>query len=78
LPGLTTYAEIDLDAIAHNVAALKTHVGPTVEVMAVVKANAYGHGAIQVARVALESGAGRLAVARVAEGIQLRWAGLTW
>jgi alanine racemase len=77
LPGLTTYAEIDLDAIAHNVAALKTHVGPTVEVMAVVKANAYGHGAIQVARVALESGAGRLAVARVAEGVQLRRAGLT-
>jgi alanine racemase len=77
LLNLTTYVEIDLDAIAHNVAALKAHVGPTVEVMAVVKANAYGHGAVQVARVALESGASGLATGPVPEGIQLRRAGFS-
>ncbi|PKN86014.1 MAG: hypothetical protein CVU46_09175, partial [Chloroflexi bacterium HGW-Chloroflexi-8] len=50
LDGIVTWAEIDLDAIAHNVKAFKQHVGENVEIMAVVKANAYGHGAIQVAR----------------------------
>ena len=71
-----TYAVVDLDAIAHNVRALKAHVGPDVEVMAVVKANAYGHGLLPVARTALESGATRLAIARVSEGIALRRAGV--
>lgn len=71
-----TYAVVDLDAIAHNVRALKAHVGAGVEVMAVVKANAYGHGALPVARAALESGATRLAVARVDEGVALRAAGV--
>ena len=73
----TNYATIDLDAIAHNIAALKKHVGDHVTVMAVVKANAYGHGAVPVARVALESGASKLAVARVEEGVVLREAGIT-
>ncbi len=72
-----TYVEVDLDAIAHNVRALKTHIGPRVELFAVVKANAYGHGALEVARTALESGASRLAVARASEGIVLRDAGIT-
>ena len=72
-----TWAEIDLDAIAHNVRAFRAHVGPPVEVIAVVKANAYGHGAAQVARAALEAGASRLAVHRVGEGVQLRRAGIT-
>lgn len=71
-----TWAEIDLDALAHNVRAFKRHVGPATEVMAVVKANAYGHGAVPVSRVALESGATRLAVARLDEGVQLRRAGI--
>lgn len=71
-----TWAEIDLDAIAHNVAAFKRHVGPRVEIFAVVKANAYGHGAVPVARAALEAGATRLAVHRLTEGIELRRAGL--
>jgi alanine racemase len=70
------WAEIDLDAIAHNVAAIKRHVGERVAVMAVVKANAYGHGAEPVARVALESGATWLAVGRVTEGVALRRAGI--
>jgi len=71
-----TYAVVDLDAIAHNVRTLKAHVGPDVEVMAVVKANAYGHGLLPVAQTALESGATRLAIARVSEGIALRRAGV--
>ncbi|HIC93204.1 MAG TPA: alanine racemase, partial [Anaerolineae bacterium] len=71
-----TWAEIDLDAIAHNVRQLKRHIGERVKLMAVVKANAYGHGAVPVARTALESGAERLAVNRVVEGIELRRAGI--
>ncbi len=72
-----TYVEVDLDAIAHNTRAFKQHVGPSVALTAVVKANAYGHGAVEVARTALRHGATRLAVARVSEGVQLRAAGLT-
>lgn len=67
-----TYVEIDLDAIAHNVSTIAAHVGPHVALMAVVKANAYGHGAVDVARRALASGASWLAVARVPEGVALR------
>ncbi len=76
MPNPLTYAEIDLSAIAHNTRALSRHVGPAVQVMAVVKANAYGHGAVEVARTALRHGATRLAVARVLEGVQLRQAGI--
>ncbi len=72
-----TYAQIDLDAIAHNVRAIKAHIGPQVMLMAVVKANAYGHGAVEVARAALRHGADWLAVARADEGIALRQAGIT-
>lgn len=72
-----TWAEIDLDAIAHNARQLKKHVGERTELMAVVKANAYGHGAVPVAQAALEGGASRLAVARVEEGLQLRAGGVT-
>ncbi len=73
----TTYAAIDLDAIAGNVRRITSHIGPQVQMFAVVKANAYGHGATPVARAALGSGATRLAVARVVEGIALRRAGIT-
>ena len=72
-----TFARVDLEAIAHNARELKRRVGPNVELMAVVKANAYGHGALPVARVALAHGATWLAVARVAEGVQLRQAGIS-
>jgi alanine racemase len=71
-----TYVEIDLSAIAHNTHVLKQHIGPRVELIAVVKANAYGHGAVQVAQAALQHGATRLAVARANEGIALREAGI--
>ena len=71
-----TYAAIDLDAIAHNVRVLKQHVGTGVTLIAVVKANAYGHGAVEVSRAVLRSGAERLAVARVEEAVALRHAGI--
>lgn len=68
-------AEVDLAAIRENVAAVCRHVAPA-GVMAVVKADAYGHGAVPVARAALQSGASRLAVAHLAEAVELRNAGI--
>ena len=73
---LLTWAEIDLNAIAHNVRELRRITNPKAGLMVAVKANAYGHGIIEVARQALKSGADALGVARVDEGIQLREAGL--
>lgn len=70
-----TYAEIDLGAIRHNVAALASLIAPS-EVCAVVKADAYGHGDAPVAEAAIDSGATRLAVAMVEEGVRLREAGI--
>lgn len=72
-----TWAEIDLDAIAYNTRGLKRLVGEKTELMAVVKANGYGHGAVPVAEVALDNGASSLAVHRTLEGVQLRQAGIT-
>ena len=68
-------ASIDLDAITGNVAALREHVTPTA-VMAVVKADGYGHGAVAAARAALRGGAGWLGVVHVAEALELRAAGI--
>jgi alanine racemase len=75
-PGRSTRAIVDLDAIAANVGIAKRKVGAGVGVMAVVKANGYGHGAVSVSRTALANGADRLAVATVDEGIFLRNAGI--
>lgn len=72
-----TFAEIDLNAVAHNVKSLRGITLHGSRLMAVVKANAYGHGAAEVARTALKNGAELLGVARIEEGIQLREAGLT-
>jgi alanine racemase len=69
-----TWVEVDLSAIRGNVGAFRALTG--VEVIAVVKANAYGHGACEAARAALEGGATRLAVARVGEALELRQAGI--
>jgi alanine racemase len=73
---LVSWAEIDLDAFEANVKTIRHHVGPQVEVFAVIKANAYGHGAVALAPVALQAGATRLAVHRTIEGIELRQAGI--
>ncbi|KKM08639.1 alanine racemase [Clostridiales bacterium PH28_bin88] len=70
------WAEIDLGAIAHNVREIRRVTRSSAKLMAVVKANGYGHGAIKVARTALANGADRLAVARVGEALVLRRNGL--
>lgn len=70
------WVEIDCAALHHNVRQLKTLLMPYTQLMAVVKADAYGHGAIVVARTALDAGAGGLCVATLQEGIQLREAGI--
>ena len=70
------YLEVDLDALAYNVRNIKKRLGKDVELMAIVKANGYGHGAYEVAKVALENGAGSLGVAILEEGIQLREKGI--
>jgi alanine racemase len=72
-----TRAEIDLAAIAHNVAELRRVTAARSRFMAVVKADAYGHGAVAVAQTALTAGADALGVARLGEGRQLRQAGIT-
>jgi len=71
-----TVCEIDLNAIRHNVGVMRSHLKENVDFLAVVKANGYGHGAVQVARAALEAGAKMLAVAIPEEGVQLRQAGI--
>ncbi|MFB9818810.1 alanine racemase, partial [Arthrobacter ramosus] len=68
-------AVIDLDAIRHNVRQFVAIASPAT-VMAVVKADAYGHGAVQVARAALEAGARWLGVAHISEALALRAAGI--
>lgn len=68
--------EIDVDTLAKNMRLLKAHVGDDVSVMAVVKADAYGHGAATVARIAIANGASCLAVANLADALELRRAGL--
>lgn len=73
---LPVHAEIDLGAIAHNIREVRRVTGPMARIMAVVKANAYGHGAEQVARVCLQNGSEYLGVARAHEGIALRKAGI--
>lgn len=69
------WVEVDAGAIAANAASLRRHLG-TSALMAVVKADGYGHGALTVARAALAGGASSLGVATLAEGIELRRAGL--
>lgn len=71
-----TWAEIDLDAIASNVRAIRSLLAPGLRFMAVVKADGYGHGAVPVARAAVGAGAEWLGVATVGEGLALRKAGL--
>lgn len=68
--------EIDLAAIRHNVGVMKSHIAGGAKFLAVVKADAYGHGAVPVAKAALEAGADMLAVAIPEEGIELRNAGI--
>ncbi len=71
------WAEIDLGAIKRNIRSLKGRLKPKTRFMAVVKANAYGHGDVQVSKAALEAGADRLGVALIEEAVKLREASIS-
>ena len=71
-----TRAEINLKAFKHNLQNLKTALGSKTEIMAVVKADAYGHGALPCAKTAIESGVGYLGAGVIEEGIELRKNGI--
>lgn len=73
--GLRAWAEINLDAVGHNTAEIKKKLSKSTQLMGVVKANAYGHGVCQTAKVLLENGADQLAVAFADEAVELRLAG---
>ncbi|MCY4525861.1 MAG: alanine racemase [Anaerolineaceae bacterium] len=75
--GTTTWLEIDQAAIGHNVRLLRGLTGPQTRLMAVIKADAYGHGARATARSVLAAGAAALGVASLAEALELRDAGIT-
>lgn len=72
-----TVAEIDLDAIQHNLRQIRRIVGPSVRICAAVKADAYGHGAVEVSRAMAASGANVLSVATVEEAEELRKNGIS-
>lgn len=77
MPNRPAWAQIDLGALAHNYSEIKKQLKPRVKLCAVIKANAYGHGAVPVARAAVAAGASYLAVATLSEAIALRQAGFT-
>ena len=70
------WAEIDLDAMTHNLAVIRRKAGPGVRIMLVVKADAYGHGAIAVANHAVRCGVAALGVGTSAEALELRGSGI--
>ena len=72
-----TWAEVSLEAVKNNLRQIKNFIGGAVKMMAVVKADGYGHGAIQIAKGALSAGADYLAVAILDEAMELRNAGIT-
>jgi alanine racemase len=72
----STWVEIDLDALTHNIQEVRSRIGQGLGILLVVKADAYGHGAVEVARVAVSSGVDMLGVATLHEGIELRQAGV--
>lgn len=71
-----SWVEIDLDNFRHNLNEIKRMAGRGVEILQVVKADAYGHGAIEISKAALKSGASCLGVANADEGVQLRISGI--
>ncbi|NLL48121.1 MAG: alanine racemase [Firmicutes bacterium] len=73
----SVWAEVSLDNIAHNVRQFRSWIGPNCELMAVVKANGYGHGALETAYTMIAHGTNWLAVALPEEGVRLRRGGIT-
>ncbi len=74
--GRPAWVEVDLAAIRHNVSQVREFIGPRCAVLAVAKANAYGHGLVEVSQVCLEAGAAGLGVALLTEAVALRDAGI--
>jgi len=72
----STWIEIDLDALVSNIGEVRSRVEDGVGIILVVKADAYGHGAVEVARAAVQSGVDMFGVATLHEGIELRQAGI--
>lgn len=72
-----SWVEVDMAAIRNNIAVARRRLKPGTRLCAVVKADAYGHGAVEVARQAISAGAYQAAVATVSEGVELREAGIT-
>ena len=77
LETMRTWAEIDLSALEHNYNALKSLIPKECKLLAPVKANAYGHGAVPVSRKLQQIGCDMLAVACAAEAAELRQSGIT-
>src|SRR2546429_9308627 len=77
ITGRPTWAKIDLDALAHNFHLIRARVGKDVKVLAAVKADAYGNGAVECARRLEAEGVDWFGVALPEEGIELREAGNT-
>ncbi len=73
----STKALIHLENLRHNIRQVRKHIGPGVKMCMAVKANAYGHGAVPVARTAVEEGVEYLGIATVDEGIELRTGGIS-
>ncbi|MGI6037519.1 MAG: alanine racemase [Limnochordia bacterium] len=76
MENLRVWAQVDLGAVAHNTRAIDRFLNGKCKIMAVVKDNAYGHGAVEIARTVLDNGAHSLGVSTVEEGCQLRAAGI--
>ena len=72
-----TWAEIDLDNLAHNFSVIRKQVGPDAKLLGVVKADAYGHGAVRVAKKLEQLGASYLAISNIDEAAELRSGGVT-
>ena len=72
-----TFAEINLESFRHNLRSIKSLIGPDVGTMAIIKADAYGHGAIQCARAAIKEQVDCIGVGIIQEGIELRESGIT-
>ena len=72
----TTYAQVDLTSLFHNLFQITSRLSGSCDLLAVVKANAYGHGATEIARALIQQGVSRLAVVSVSEGTALRESGI--
>ncbi len=71
-----TFAEIDLNSFSHNLKLIRLKVGRDKKIISIIKADAYGHGAVEIAKMASVSGADMLGVSTVGEGIEIREAGI--